>query len=127
MNSRLVGSIVLTMPILFWGCSESIDGSGSTIVRISVPDMMCEEGCAATVKGILSKQPGAKDVVVDFDAKLATVAVEEGTFDAQQALAALIDKGFDHSKLAAEGAAGQHVEAQGLAVEKPLAAEPPVR
>lgn len=89
--------------------------------------MMCEEGCGAAVKGILTKQPGAKDVVVDFDAKLATVAVEEGKFDAQQALAALVDKGFDHSALATEGAAGQHVEATATAAETPVTEESPVR
>lgn len=121
MNSRLIGLAALIMPSLFMGCSESIDGpransaqrvlkanfnaSGSPTVQFAVPDMMCEEGCAAAVKGILSKQPGATNVVVDFDAKLATVAVEDGTFDAQQALAALVDKGFDHSSVE-EPAAG---------------------
>ena len=39
--------------------------------------MMCEEGCAATVKDILENQPGVQDVRVNFDAKTATVAVDE--------------------------------------------------
>jgi len=42
-------------------------------VTILVPDMMCEEGCAAKVHEILSEQPGARQVVVNFDAKTATV------------------------------------------------------
>jgi len=61
--------------------------------------MMCPESCAVKVKEILSEQPGAKEVVVDFDSKTATVAIEEGKFDADAAIAALVDHGFDHSTL----------------------------
>jgi copper chaperone CopZ len=68
-------------------------------VEFSVPDMMCEEGCAAAVREILAEQPGVKDVLVDFDAKLATVAIDEGRFDSQSALAELVDKGFMNSTL----------------------------
>lgn len=63
-------------------------------VEFSVPDMMCPEGCGVAVEGILSKQPGAKDVLVDFENKKAIVAIEPGTFDSDQALAALVDKQF---------------------------------
>ena len=38
---------------------------------------MCPDGCGEKVKEILSEQPGAKEVVVDFDTKTATVAVED--------------------------------------------------
>lgn len=73
--------------------------AGAPTVQFSAPDMMCPESCAVKVKEILSEQPGAKDVVVDFDSKTATVAVEEGKFDADAAIAALVDHGFDHSTL----------------------------
>ena len=52
--------------------------AGAPTVEFSVPDMMCPESCAVKVKEILSEQPGAKEVVVDFDSKTATVAIEEG-------------------------------------------------
>jgi hypothetical protein len=38
-------------------------------------------------------------VIVDFDSKTATVAVEEGKFDSKQAIAALVDHGFEHAAL----------------------------
>jgi copper chaperone CopZ len=69
------------------------------VVEFSVPDMMCMEGCGAAVKDVLAKQPGAKDVLVDFDHKTAIVAVEKDTFDADAAVAALVDKMFPNSKL----------------------------
>jgi copper chaperone CopZ len=73
--------------------------AGAPTVEFAVPDMMCEEGCAFTVKDILSKQPGASDVRVDFEAKTATVTIDDGTFDAELALAELVDKGFGNSQL----------------------------
>ena len=75
----------------------SFNAAGAPTVEFDLPDMMCEDGCAWTVNDILSKQPGAKDVRVDFEAKTATVAIEAGTFDSQLALAELVDKGFDNS------------------------------
>ena len=68
-------------------------------VEFCVPDMMCPESCAVKVKEILSEQPGAKEVVVDFDAKTATVAVDKEKFGVQAAIADLVDHGFDHSTL----------------------------
>ena len=62
-----------------------------------MPDMMCPEGCGAKTKEILSEQPGAKEVVINFDAKTATVAIDEGKFDADAAVAAMVDHGFDHT------------------------------
>jgi copper chaperone CopZ len=75
------------------------NSTGAPTVEFTMPDMMCEEGCAAAVREILGKQPGAKDVLVDFSDKIATVAVDERQFDSQSALAELVDKGFMNSKL----------------------------
>src|SRR4051794_29050565 len=79
-------------------------GSAPT-VQFTVPDMMCPEGCGAKVKEILSQQPGAKDVLVDFDSKTATVAVDKDKFDSKQAIAALVDHQFSHAALKDAGGA----------------------
>jgi copper chaperone CopZ len=71
---------------------------GAPTVAFDVPDMMCPESCAVKTRQILSEQPGVQDVIVDFDTKTATVAIAEGEFDADAAIAALVDHGFDHSK-----------------------------
>jgi copper chaperone CopZ len=60
---------------------------------------MCAEGCGVEVKEILAKQPGAKDVLVDFEHKTAIVAVEKDKFDPDAAVAALADQMFPNSKL----------------------------
>jgi copper chaperone CopZ len=73
--------------------------SGAPTVEFSVPDMMCPESCAVQVKEILSEQPGAKEVVVDFDSKTATVAIDKDKFDPDAAIAALVDHMYDHSQL----------------------------
>src|SRR5690349_21704881 len=77
----------------------SFNAGGAPTVQFSVPDMMCPEGCGAKVKEILSQQPGAKDVVVDFPAKKAIVAVDKDKFDVKQAIAALVDHQFKNSAL----------------------------
>jgi copper chaperone CopZ len=77
----------------------AFNAAGAPTVEFSVPDMMCPDSCAVKTKEILAEQPGAKDVYVDFEAKTATVVVVEGKFDAEQALAALVDHGFDQSTL----------------------------
>src|SRR3954467_14942358 len=79
--------------------SVSFNAAGAPTVEFSVPDMMCPEGCGAKVKEILSEQPGANDVLVDFPAKTAKVAVDKEKFDAQKALAALKDYQFKKSAL----------------------------
>jgi Cu+-exporting ATPase len=76
-------------------------------IEFSVPDMMCEEGCAAAVREILAGQPGANDVRVDFEARTATVAIEEGKFDSQLAIAELVDKGFGNSQLKSDSPGGE--------------------
>jgi copper chaperone CopZ len=75
----------------------AFNSAGAPTVSFSVPDMMCPEGCGEKVKEILSKQPGAKDVVVDFPNKTATVAIDKSTFDPQKAIAALKDCQFKNS------------------------------
>jgi copper chaperone CopZ len=85
--------------------TAAFNPEGAPTVEFSVPDMMCPEGCGQKVMEILASRPGAKDAVVDFEAKIATVAVDEPEFDADAALAALVDHGFDHSKLKSNAAA----------------------
>jgi len=108
--------LVLLALGLTLGCSDGelrlpeattavFNAAGAPTVEFSVPDMMCPEGCGEKTKEILAEQRGAKDVYVNFEAKTATVAVEEGEFDAEQALAALVDHGFDQSTLKGEAAA----------------------
>src|SRR3954467_3372165 len=85
--------------------SVSFNAAGAPTVEFNAPDMMCPEGCGAKVKEILSGQPGAKEVVVDFDAKIAKVAVEDAAeFDSNAAVAALVDHGFKNSSVKAEPA-----------------------
>jgi copper chaperone CopZ len=85
-------------------------------VEFSVPDMMCPEGCGVKIKEILAEQPGAKEVLVDFDSKTATVAIEEGKFDSQKAIAALVDHSFGQSTLKGDAAAKPQVEAEAAPV-----------
>jgi copper chaperone CopZ len=110
--TRFIGLVAVLM--LAVGCSQSnqqtgdisksttpvsFNTAGAPTVEFSVPDMMCPEGCGAKVKEILSQQPGAKDVLVDFPNKTATVAVDKEKFDTKQAIAALVDHQFNHSTL----------------------------
>jgi copper chaperone CopZ len=94
-------------------------------VAFNAPDMMCPDGCGEKVKEILSEQPGAKEVVVDFDNKMATVAIEDGSkFDSNAALAALADHGFKNSSVkngdnAAAPTAGASDLTPPAAAEKP--------
>jgi copper chaperone CopZ len=88
----------------------SFNVGGAPTVEFSVPDMMCPEGCGEKTKEILAEQRGAKDVQIDFEAKTAIVAVEDGAFDAEQALAALVDHGFDHSTLKSNDVAKPQAE-----------------
>ena len=94
--------LVLVLATVMAGCTPQ--------VTILVPDMMCEEGCAAKVNEVLSKQPGVKSVDVDFANKSATVGVDDKVFDSKAAVAALVDHGFDHSTLK-EDAAKANAEA----------------
>src|SRR4051812_33448245 len=112
--TRFLGFVAVL--VLAVGCSQSkqqsgnvpesttpvsFNTSGAPTVEFSVPDMMCPEGCGAKVKEILSGQPGAKDVLVDFPAKTAKVAIDTDKFDATKAVAALKDCQFKNSALKA--------------------------
>jgi copper chaperone CopZ len=97
---RAANDIVLISPET---TAVAFNAAGAPTVEFDVPDMMCPEGCGAKTKEILSGQPGAKEVVINFDAKTATVAIDEGMFDAEAAVAAMVDHGFDHTTLKAAG------------------------
>ncbi len=98
--------------------------SGAPTVEFSVPDMMCPTSCVAKTKEILSQQPGAKEVRVDFDTKTATVAIDSGEFNSQQAIAALVDHGFDHSMVKAEAGKGEPATStSGAAIDQPATSE----
>ncbi len=94
--------------------ATSFNASGAPTIVFNAPDMMCPEGCGAKVKEILSGQPGAKEVLVNFDAKTATVAIDKGAkFDSDAAVAALVDHGFKNSSLKSEARqAGQNSAVQ---------------
>jgi copper chaperone CopZ len=74
--------------------------AGAPTVMFEVSDMVCES-CSEAVHDTLAKQPGAKEVIVDLEKKVATVAVDEDKFDKDAAVAALLDKQFPHAKLLA--------------------------
>ena len=119
--------LVLLALGLTLGCSDGelrlpeattavFNAAGAPTVEFSVPDMMCPDSCAVKTKEILAEQRGARDVLVDFETKTATVVIEEGQFDADAALAALLDHGFDHSTLNG-GAAAKPQAAEETAVQ----------
>jgi copper chaperone CopZ len=115
---------LLVSALLVSGCAEQLDetpqamnsvkkasfnAEGAPTVEFSVPDMMCPEGCGEKTKEILAEQPGAKDVMIDFESKRAVVAVEPETFDADAALAAMVDHGFNQTTVpAVASAAASH-------------------
>lgn len=72
---------------------------GAPTTKLEVPDMMCQYSCAAKVKEVLTAQTGVKDVKIDFDSKIAIVAVDEAEFDGKAAVAALVDYQFSNTKL----------------------------
>jgi copper chaperone CopZ len=110
--------VLIAFCALMAGCSEhkqptaqkelvatpvAFNASGAPTVEFSVTDMMCPEGCGEKVKEVLSHQPGAKEVLVDFDHKVAKVAVEDPSkFDTNAAVAALVDHGFNNSSVKAD-------------------------
>jgi copper chaperone CopZ len=121
MTSKFYSLAIMIFSVALAGCVETsrdatlirdeatipaaFNAARAPTVEFNLPDMMCEDGCAWTVKEILSQQPGAKDVRVDFEAKTATVAIDEKTFDSQLAIAELVDKGFNNSQLASKAQA----------------------
>ena len=90
--------------------------SGAPTISFSVPDMMCQHACAVKVKEALAAQPGVEEVKVDFEAKLATVAIDQDLFDPDAAVATLIDYQFTNSELVpevTEAVAAPHTEVAG--------------
>jgi copper chaperone CopZ len=119
---RFIGLIVASAALA--GCADQSTPSteqmpfnltGAPTVEFSVPDMMCPEGCGADIKNILAKQPGAKDVLIDFEHKTAVVAVENDKFDSDAAIAALLDQQYPNSTL--KGDALAEPQADGAAVQ----------
>lgn len=116
MNLRLYCLAIIVGALQLSGCTESarppantpaqslapvvFNRAGAPTVEFNAPDMMCAEGCGAKVNEILSEQPGAKEVLVDFENKKATVAIDrDANFDANAAIAALVDHGFKNSSI----------------------------
>jgi copper chaperone CopZ len=96
---------------------------GAPTVEFSVPDMVCEFSCVPEVRETLAKQPGVKDVKVVLDTHTATVAVDTEKFDAEKAIAALVDRHFTNTKLASASSAAEDskVEADPAAPAAPEA------
>lgn len=69
-------------------------------IELSVPDMMCEQSCVPAVRKALAARPGVKDVKVDLATKSAVVAIDKDKFDADAAVADLVDLGFKETKVA---------------------------
>src|SRR5262245_29798043 len=95
----------------------SFNPAGAPTVEFTVPDMMCPEGCGEKVKEILSKQPGVKEVRVEFETKTAIVAVDKDKFKSKDAIDALKDCQFKHSALK-EGSGAEALTATATRTEK---------
>ena len=104
-----IACVFLTVGFLA-GCGQSdppsvdvtpvrFNTSGAPTVEFSVPDMMCPESCAVTAREILESQPGVREVLVDFETKSATVAIDEEEFQVDAALEAFADRGFVHTEV----------------------------
>ncbi|MEM6656153.1 MAG: heavy-metal-associated domain-containing protein [Planctomycetota bacterium] len=72
------------------------NAGGLPTLAVSVPEIHCE-GCAASVSSLLAGVEGVQDVTVDVDTKVATVAINEETFDAEAAVSVLNDGAFPGS------------------------------
>jgi copper chaperone CopZ len=77
----------------------AFNAENAPTVEFSVPDMVCEFSCVPQVRDTLAHQPGVKDVKVVLDTHIATVAVDKDKFDANKAIAALVDLQFKNTKL----------------------------
>ena len=78
------------------------DIEATPTIAFAVPDMMCQYSCVEQVKKALGSQPGVKEVEVDFETKLATVVVDRKQFDAEAAIATLVDYQFTNSQLVSD-------------------------
>ncbi|MGI9427860.1 MAG: heavy-metal-associated domain-containing protein [Bythopirellula sp.] len=77
----------------------AFDFGDSPTVEMHVPDMMCQFGCAARVKEVLTAQEGVEDVQIDFGSRRVGLAIIKEKFDADAAVAALVDYDFGNTKL----------------------------
>ena len=77
----------------------AFNSEGAPTAELHVPNMYCKHGCVAKVKEVLTAQQGVKEVKVDFETKTATVAINANAFNAEAALAALVDHQFNDTKL----------------------------
>jgi len=77
----------------------SFDFGDAQTAELHVPDMMCQYGCAAKVEEVLTAQAGVTEVKVDFDSKRVGLAIDEAEFDADAAVAALVDYSFPNTKM----------------------------
>lgn len=112
-------------PAVIESTAAAFNSSGAPTVEFSVPDMMCEVSCCPTVRKTLAAQPGVKDVKVELATKTATVAVDKDKFDANAAIAALVDLQFKNTTLKSEGAStGGEKSAIAPAKEPNLSADP---
>jgi copper chaperone CopZ len=69
------------------------------VVNFSVPGMHCEFSCAPKVREVLTQQPGVAEVEVDLASKTAWVKADPDQFDAEAAVAALLDVQFDDTQV----------------------------
>jgi copper chaperone CopZ len=120
--------VVAVLLLSIAGCADSpasavFNAAQAPTVEFDLPDMMCEDGCAQAVEDILQRQAGVKEVQVNFAGRTAMVVIDEVAFDSQQALAALIDKGFDNSKLAGDANQAPPSQSPPEAEPQPAAAQ----
>ena len=94
-NETALQSEVAATPVSF-------DFGDSPTIEMHVPDMMCKFGCAAKVKEVLTAQDGVEEVQIDFDSRRVGLAVDKEKFDADAAIAALVDYDFGNTKLIAK-------------------------
>jgi copper chaperone CopZ len=78
--------------------------AGAPTVAFDVPGMHCEHMCKPKVEETLAALPGVVDVKVEIATKVATVAVDKEKFDAEKAIAALVEADFEGTTLHADAA-----------------------
>ncbi|NOY41752.1 MAG: heavy-metal-associated domain-containing protein [Planctomycetes bacterium] len=91
-TSPEASTVVETTPAVF-------NAAGAPTASLHVPGMYCEFSCVEKVKQVLADQAGVKEVVVDFKSKTVTVAIDQSAFNAEGAVAALVDYQFMDSEL----------------------------
>ena len=85
----------------------SFNVEAAPTVKFSVPDMHCQFSCAPKVMETLVARPGVKDVKVELESKTAIVAIDQERFDADEAIAALVDAQFTNTTVVDEETAAE--------------------